>query len=256
MKAFMMTLLVAAASADQSHSQSIKLGNSPTVSHAVTKPHGQYTAIVSSQPHAAPQSVHGYGGYEKQLTAVHAPAATPSYAAPSYGAVNYAPRPVYRAPAATYASRPVYRAPAATYASRPVYRAPVATYAPKPVYRAPAATYAPKPVYHAPSSYQGPSYDEPANYAYNYGVSDDYSGANFNAEENRNDYATSGSYSVALPDGRTQTVNYRVDDAYSGYVADVQYSGYAAAPAYKAAPAYTAAPAYKAAPRYAPARYA
>ena len=239
----MMALLYAAASADQSHSQSIKLGNSPTVSHAVTKPHGQYTAIVSSQPHAAPQSVHGYGGYEKQLTAVHAPAATPSYAAPSYGAANYAPRPVYRAPVATYAPRPVYRAP-------------VAAYAPKPAYRAPVATYAPKPIYHAPSSYQGPSYDEPANYAYNYGVSDDYSGANFNAEENRNDYATSGSYSVALPDGRTQTVNYRVDDAYSGYVADVQYSGYAAAPAYKAAPAYTAAPAYKAATRYAPARYA
>ena len=239
----MMTLLVAAASADQSHSQSIKLGNSPTVSHAVTKPHGQYTAIVSSQPHAAPQSVHGYGGYEKQLTAVHAPAATPSYVAPSYGAANYAPRPVYHAPVATYAPRPVYRAP-------------VASYAPKLVYRAPAATYAPKPIYHAPSSYQGPSYDEPANYAYNYGVSDDYSGANFNAEENRNDYATSGSYSVALPDGRTQTVNYRVDDAYSGYVADVQYSGYAAAPAYKAAPAYTAAPAYKAAPAYTAARYA
>ena len=163
--------------------------------HAVTKPHGQYTAILGSQPHAAP---------------------------------------AYCAPAATYAARPAYRAPAATYAAA------------RPAYRAPAATYAARP------AYQEPAYDEPANYAYNYGVSDDYSGANFNAEENRNDYATSGSYSVALPDGRTQTVNYRVDDAYSGYIADVQYSGYAAAPAYKAAPAYAAAPVYKAAP----ARYA
>ena len=54
----------------------------------------------------------------------------------------------------------------------------------------------------------------------------------------------SGSYHVALPDGRVQTVNYK-DDGY-GYVADVSYSGYAApaysAPAYSA-PAYTA-PAY------------
>ena len=202
-------------SADQSHTQSIKLGNSPTVSHAVTKPHGQYTAVVSSQPHAAPQAVHGYGGYEKASTAVNAPAATPAYAAPAY-----------RAPAATYAP------------ARPAYRAPAATYAPaRPAYRAPAATYAP-----ARPAYSAPAYDVPANYAYNYAVADDYTGTNFNAEENRNDYATSGSYSVALPDGRTQTVNYRVDDAYSGYVADVQYSGYAAAPAYKPAPAYTPAP--------------
>ena len=80
-------------------------------------------------------------------------------------------------------------------------------------------------------------------------MNDDYSGTNFNAAENRDGYSTSGSYSVDLPDGRTQTVNYNVADGYSGYVADVQYSGYAAAPAYKsAAPVYkAAAPVYKAA---------
>merc|ERR1711962_1618857 len=148
----------------------IKLGNAPSVSHAVHKPHGAVHAAVSSQPHAAPQSVHGYGyGYEKPVTAVHAPAALP---APAY-----------------HAAAPVYHA------------APV--------------------VHHA-------------QYAYQYGVSDDYSGANFNAQENRDGYATTGSYSVALPDGRTQTVTYNVADSYSGYVADVQYSGephYAAAPA-------------------------
>merc|ERR1711922_106133 len=84
--------------------------------------------------------------------------------------------------------------------------------------------------------------------AYNYAVNDDYSGSRFNAEENRDGYSTSGSYSVDLPDGRTQTVNYNVADGYSGYVADVQYSGYAAAPAYKAAtPTYKPAPVYKAA---------
>ena len=109
-----------------------------------------------------------------------------------------------------------------------------------------------------------PNYDEPAVYSYNYAVADDYSGSRFNAGENRDGYSTSGSYSVNLPDGRIQTVNYKVADAYSGYVADVTYSGeakYSPAPApYKPAPApYKPAPApYKAAPapyKAAPALY-
>merc|ERR1712200_255907 len=193
----------------------IKLGNAPSVSHAVNKPHGLAHASVSSQPHAAPQSVHGYGGYEKAQTAVYAPAP-----------VYHAPAPVYKATPA-----PVCHAPA------PVYKP-----APAPVYHAPAPV---KPVYHAPAHHAA-SYDEPAVYAYNYAVADDYSGANFQAGENRDGYATSGSYSVALPDGRLQTVNYKVDDAYSGYVADVTYSG---EPKYAPAPApYNPAPVYKAAP--------
>ena len=86
-----------------------------------------------------------------------------------------------------------------------------------------------------------PAYDEPAVYAYNYAV-DDYNGAKFNAGEQRDGYATSGSYSVALPDGRLQTVNYKVADAYSGYVADVVYTGEPTYPAYTK-PAYAPAPA-------------
>ena len=43
-------------------------------------------------------------------------------------------------------------------------------------------------------------------------------------------------YQVLFPDGRIQTVSYGVKDGYSGYVADVSYSGEAKydlhAPAY------------------------
>ena len=89
--------------------------------------------------------------------------------------------------------------------------------------------------------------DVPPAYNYAYAVADDYSGANFGATEQRDGYATSGSYNVALPDGRIQTVTYRVDDAYGGYIADVTYSGeakYAPAPAHPApAPVYHPAPA-------------
>ena len=112
-------------------------------------------------------------------------------------------------------------------------------------------------VYNAPVSY----YETPAAYAYNYGVADSYSGAHYNAGEQRNGGSTSGSYSVALPDGRVQTVNYHVADAYSGFVADVQYSGvphynsyvpktYSTYPAYKAGPAYKPTPVYQSLPVY------
>ena len=87
-----------------------------------------------------------------------------------------------------------------------------------------------------------PSYKEaPAVYSYQYGVDakDDYNQVLFGASEARDGYATNGQYNVLLPDGRTQTVTYTVADDYSGYVADVQYSGYAE-PSYKAAPAYHA----------------
>merc|ERR1712117_658535 len=90
-----------------------------------------------------------------------------------------------------------------------------------------------------------PAYKEtPALYSYQYGVDakEAYGGyVRFGADESRDGYATKGSYSVLLPDGRTQTVTYTVADDYSGYVADVQYTGYAD-PSYKPAPAYKPAP--------------
>eukprot|EP00094_Tigriopus_californicus_P010493 TCALIF_10122-PA protein Name:"Similar to resilin Pro-resilin (Drosophila melanogaster)" AED:0.10 eAED:0.10 QI:0/0/0/0.5/1/1/2/0/92 len=84
-------------------------------------------------------------------------------------------------------------------------------------------------------------------YQYGYAVADDYSGANFAQNENRDNYATNGEYRVALPDGRTQIVSYNVADAYSGYVADVRYEGEAKYEPYHPSPK----PAYHPAPTYA-----
>ena len=81
----------------------------------------------------------------------------------------------------------------------------------------------PPPAYGHPPA---PHYD-PRPYAYEYAVADEYSGVNFGAHEDSDGKAVKGGYQVLLPDGRTQTVNY-VADHYTGYVADVKYSGAAA----------------------------
>merc|ERR1719219_2763799 len=119
-----------------------------------------------------------------------------------------------------------------------------------------APAYGPAPVaYHAAPAYKAETYpDEISPYTYTYAVADDYSKANFNAEE-ASDGASNvqGSYSVALPDGRIQHVKYS-SNGYDGYVAGVTYEGtavypeakpYAPAPAYHK-PAYAPAPAYHA----------
>merc|ERR1739844_553009 len=85
----------------------------------------------------------------------------------------------------------------------------------------------------APAPYQDLS--EPPAYAYQYGVNDDYSGANFQQQETRDGYTTSGSYTVALPDGRVQTVTYH--DGGDGMVQEVTYTGEAV---YDEAPVYAA----------------
>ena len=95
----------------------------------------------------------------------------------------------------------------------------------------PPPSYAPAPTYK----------EEPKPYAYSYAVKDDYSGANFNAQETADGKAVTGSYQVALPDGRIQTVTYTADH-YNGYVADVKYEGTAVFPKYEPKPAYKPAP--------------
>merc|ERR1712212_351659 len=85
------------------------------------------------------------------------------------------------------------------------------------------------------SSYgSAPSYpDEPASYSFNWAVKDDYTNNNYGQDESRNGYETSGSYYVALPDGRLQRVAYSVNGD-GGYVADVTYEGEAQYPEEKA----------------------
>ena len=150
-----------------------------------------------------------------------------------------------------------------------VHAAPVAYHAPIPaVYHAPAPVVCPV-VYHAPAPvvYNAPApvkYAKEASepYSFTYGVSDDYSKANFKAAETQDaSGGVDGSYTVSLPDGRVQTVTYTADHT-NGFVADVSFSGeavYPPAPAggypgeakkVYAAPAY-AAPVYHApAPAY------
>ena len=103
-----------------------------------------------------------------------------------------------------------------------------------PGYGAPAQTYQqPQQQQHQQQHHQ-PSHNTPPKYNFNYDVHGygDYE-PQFNAQEARDGYATQGSYSAKLPDGRTQTVTYRVDDAYSGFVADVKYEGEAKYPSYQ-----------------------
>ena len=66
-----------------------------------------------------------------------------------------------------------------------------------------------------------------------YAVKDDYTYNNFGQEETSDGKVVSGSYRVLLPDGRPQIVTYTVD-GYSGYVAKVDYDGYAKYPQNKA----------------------
>merc|ERR1712179_527126 len=72
--------------------------------------------------------------------------------------------------------------------------------------------------------------DEISPYTFQYAVADDYSGSRFDAQESDDGTAArQGHYSVNLPDGRIQHVNYHANDI-DGYVAEVTYDGTAAFP--------------------------
>lgn len=98
------------------------------------------------------------------------------------------------------------------------YKAPVVYKpAPEPSYKpvpqpykpAPKPYSAPAPAYHKPS-YKEPEYP-PQPYEFKYGVADEYTGTAYQAAEAQDAAgAVIGSYTVNLPDGRVQTVTYRV----------------------------------------------
>ena len=71
--------------------------------------------------------------------------------------------------------------------------------------------------------YQEASYEETKE-PYNsvYSVKDEYYGVDFGAKESYDGNIVNGHYSVLLPDGRIQNVEY-VADPYYGYMADVSY---------------------------------
>ncbi|XP_066978950.1 pro-resilin-like [Macrobrachium rosenbergii] len=66
-------------------------------------------------------------------------------------------------------------------------------------------------------------------YQFGYNVNDAYQGLDFGHHENSDGNAVYGSYTVQLPDGRKQNVEYRADHQ-SGYVAKVNYVGQAQHP--------------------------
>merc|ERR1711986_32705 len=108
-----------------------------------------------------------------------------------------------------------------------------------------APAYAPAPAYHAAPVYKEEKLP-PQPSAYEYGVADDYSKANSKKTESQDgNGVVTGSFVIALPDGRIQTTTYTADH-HNGFVADVTYEG---TPVYPPEPkegyGYHPAPAYK-----------
>merc|ERR1712224_388792 len=204
----------------------IGYGGGQTSHQSVSRPYGEQRSIVQSKAFGAAHASVSQVDNSKGLSEVQ-----PAFGAnrPVAGGAYHAAPVVHHAPA--YHAAPVVHA-------APAYHAPAVHHAP--VVHAAPAYHAPV-VHHAPAYHAEPAYpDEVSPYTYTYAVADDYSKAAFNAAETSDGAGNAeGSYSVALPDGRTQHVAYKADN-YGGYVADVTYEGtavYPDAPApYKAAP--------------------
>ncbi|XP_050728904.1 pro-resilin-like isoform X15 [Eriocheir sinensis] len=79
-------------------------------------------------------------------------------------------------------------------------------------------------------SFESRSFEsDEAKYDFQWAVNHPPSGNDFGQREGRDGDNTQGVYTVALPDGRRQTVTYHVDGD-DGYIADVRYSGEARFP--------------------------
>merc|ERR1711970_356162 len=203
-----------------------------------------------------------YTGPVVQARPLYQAPATPvikfGYSAPVVKKTVVTSQPVPHAPITPVTNpAPIFQASHVVHSSPIVhataYRAPVVHTRPV-VHAVPVVKTAPvvhaAQAYHAPvvKEYTEPAFtDVPSPYTYTYGVADDYSKATFNAAETGDGNGNAeGSYSVALPDGRIQHVNYKAD-GYAGYVADVTYEGTAVYPVptlTKASPVSASQPAY------------
>merc|ERR1712165_264178 len=202
MKAFMcLSALVAATSAAPS-GPVLGYGGGQTSHQTVSRPYGEQRSIVQSKAFGAAHASVSQVDNSKGLSEVQ----------PAYGANRPVAGGAYHAAPVVHAvhAAPAYHAPVVHHAAPAYHAAPVVHAAP--AYHAPV-------VHHAPAYHAEPAYpDEPSPYTYTYAVADDYSNAAFNAAETGDGNGNaSGSYSVALPDGRTQHVNYKAD-GYEGYV--------------------------------------
>ncbi|KAI9552956.1 hypothetical protein GHT06_020841 [Daphnia sinensis] len=68
----------------------------------------------------------------------------------------------------------------------------------------------------------------PQPYSFGYNVKDEETSNDFYHAENADGNVVTGTYRVALPDGRTQIVTYKADK--DGYTADVRFEGEAKYP--------------------------
>lgn len=134
--------------------------------------------------------------------------------------------PVYRSRPAAYPKAPVYDEYEPEY--RPESYKPAPEYKEynkpepyKPEYKEYNKPEPYKPSY-KPTAYtkEEPEYKEP--YAFGYAVKDEYD--DYGRQEESDGKVVSGSYHVALPDGRRQIVTYKADP-YTGFTADVKYEG-------------------------------
>merc|ERR1712183_403403 len=214
MKAFVCLSLLAAASSAPSGPVVVGYGGGQTSHQSVSRPYGEQRSIVQSKAFGAAHASVSQVDNAKGLSEIQ-----PAIGANRPVAVGHAAV----VPVATHGVAHAVHAPL-------VHRAPLVHAAPI-VHAAPVVHAA--PAYHAPvvKGYAEPAYpDEPSPYTYTYGVADDYSKATFDAAETGDGNGNAeGSYSVALPDGRIQHVNYKAD-GYEGYVADVTYEGTAVYP--------------------------
>merc|ERR1712106_505550 len=221
MKAFVLCAAVLAAAATAAPgAQVVGYGGGQTSHQSVSRPYGEQRSIVQSKAFGAAHASVTQVDNSKSLSEIQ-----PAISANKPIAVGHAAV----IPVATHAVHAVHAVHAPVYHAAPVVHAAPAYHAPvvhaDPAYHAPVVHAAPL-VHAAPAAYP----DEPSPYTYTYGVADDYSKATFNAAETGDGAGNAeGSYSVALPDGRIQHVNYKAD-GYEGYVAEVTYEGTAAYP--------------------------